>query len=35
MSDNIKETLIEKQPNPIDLEGTKLILSQMENLFAK
>ena len=31
MSDNIKEVLIEDQPIPVDLEGTKLILSQMEN----
>ena len=27
----IKESLIEHQPIPIDIEGTKLILSQMEN----
>ena len=35
MSNNIKETLIEDQPNPVDLEGTKLILSQMENCICK
>ena len=35
MSDNIKETLIENQPAPVDLEGTRLILSQMENCICK
>ena len=35
MSDNIKETLIENQPAPVDLEGTKVILSQMENCICK
>ena len=35
MSDNIKETLIEDQPTPVDIEGTKLILSQMENCICK
>ena len=35
MPDNIKETLIEDQPIPIDIEGTKLILSQMENCICK
>ena len=31
MADKIEEVLIEDQPTPVDLEGTKLILSQMEN----
>ena len=31
----IKESLIESQPIPIDIEGTKLILSQMENCICK
>ena len=31
----IKESLIEFQPIPIDIEGTKLILSQMENCICK
>jgi len=35
MSETIKETLIEDQPNPVDLEGTKLISSQMENCICK
>ena len=35
MSDNLEETLIEEQPTPVDLEGTKLILSQMENCICK
>ena len=35
MSYNIKETLIENQPVPVDLEGTRLILSQMENCICK
>ena len=35
MSDNIKETLIEDQPAPVDLEGTKVILFQMENCICK
>ena len=35
MSDNIKEALIEEQPAPVDLEGTKMILSQMENCICK
>ena len=35
MADNIEETLIEEQPTPIDLEGTKVILSQMENCICK
>ena len=35
MSDNIKETLIENQPSPVDLKGTKVILSQMENCICK
>jgi len=35
MSYNIKETLIELQPIPIDIEGTKLILYQMENCICK
>jgi len=35
MSDNIEEALIEDQPAPIDLEGTKMILSQMENCICK
>ena len=35
MSEKIKETLIEDQPSPVDIEGTKLILSQMENCICK
>ena len=35
MADSIEETLIEEQPAPVDLEGTKLILSQMENCICK
>jgi len=35
MSDNIEQTLIEDQPTPVDTEGTKLILSQMENCICK
>ena len=35
MVDNIEETLIEDQPTPIDIDGTKLILSQMENCICK
>ena len=35
MEDNIEETLIEDQPSPVDLEGTKVILSQMENCICK
>ena len=35
MSDNIKEKLIEEQPTPVDLDGTKTILSQMENCICK
>jgi hypothetical protein len=35
MSDNIDEKLIEVQPEPVDIEGTKLILSQMENCICK
>jgi len=35
MADNIEEVLIEDQPTPVDLEGTKLILSQMENCICK
>ena len=35
MADNIEETLIEEQPTPVDLEGTKVILSQMENCICK
>ena len=31
----IKETLIENQPMPVDIEGTKLILSQLENCICK
>ena len=31
----IKEALIENQPNPVDIEGTKKILSQMENCICK
>ena len=27
----IKESVIEEQPIPVDIEGTKLILFQMEN----
>jgi len=35
MSENIEEGLIEEQPIPVDIEGTKLILSQMENCICK
>ena len=34
-SNIIKESLIEFQPIPIDIEGTKLILFQMENCICK
>ena len=32
---NIEEKLIEDQPYPVDLEGSKVILSQMENCICK
>ena len=35
MSNNIEEKLIEEQPTPVDLDGTKAILSQMENCICK
>ena len=35
MSNNIEESLIEEQPIPVDINGTKLILSQMENCICK
>ena len=35
MADNIEEVLIEDQPTPVDLEGTKVILSQMEYCICK
>jgi len=35
MSDIIEETTIEDQPTPVDLEGTKMILSQMKNCICK
>ena len=35
MSNYIKESLIEDQPIPVDIEGTKLILFQMENCICK
>jgi len=35
MSDKIEESVIEHQPSPVDLEGTKQILSQMENCIVK
>jgi len=35
MLDNIEESLIEDQPTPVDIEGTKMILSQMENCICK
>ena len=35
MSDKIEESVIEDQPTPVDLEGTKQILSQMENCIVK
>ena len=35
MSDKIEESVIEDQPIPVDLEGTKKILLQMENCIAK
>ena len=35
MSDNINEKLIEEQPEPVDIEGTKLILSQMKNCICR
>ena len=31
MTDNIEEAWIEEQPSPVDLNGTEVILSQMEN----
>ena len=34
-SNIINETLIENQPIPVDIEGTKFILSQMENCICK
>jgi hypothetical protein len=35
MSDNIDEKLIEVQPEPVDIKGTQLILSQMKNCICK
>ena len=35
MSDKIEESVIEDQPTAVDLEGTKQILSQMENCIVK
>ena len=35
MSDIIEESLIEEQPIPVSLEGTKKILYQMENCICK
>ena len=35
MADNIEEVLIENQPIPFDLDGAKMILSQMENCICK
>ena len=35
MSESIKESLIEDQPIPVSLEGTKKILYQMENCICK
>ena len=35
MFDTIKEASIENQPDPVDLKGTRLILSQMENCICK
>ena len=35
MSNNREESLIEEQPIPVDIKGTKLILSQMENCICK
>ena len=35
MSDIIQEKLIEKQPIPVSIEGTKKILFQMENCICK
>ena len=34
-SNIIKESLIENQPIPVDIEGIKIILSQMENCICK
>ena len=35
MSESTKESLIENQPIPVSLEGTKKILYQMENCICK
>jgi len=35
MADNIEEILIEDQPIHVDIEGAKVILSQMENYICK
>ena len=35
MLDSMEESLIEDQPTPVDIEGTKLILFQMENCICK
>ena len=35
MSDIIEEKLIEDQPAPVDSDGTKVIVSQMENCICK
>ena len=35
MDDIIKESLIQEQPIPVSLEGTKKILYQMENCICK
>ena len=35
MANNIEEALIEDQPIPVDIEGTKVIISQMENCICK
>ena len=35
MADNIEEVKIDSQPSPVDLDGTKVIVSQMENCICK
>ena len=35
MSNIIEEKVIEEQPDPVDLEGTKVILFQIENCICK
>ena len=35
MSEIIKESMIKEQPIPVTLEGTRIILNQMENCICK